>query len=76
MVKPGYSDKYLWLKTGDVVKSRTSCGIQVIKGFIVIDEKMRYVDVIIGDYEDSDGWPSTRYVDIDGFLIEFEVIEI
>lgn len=76
MVKPGYSDNYLGIKTGDVVKSRDVGNIQVIKGFIVIEENMRYVEVVIGDYEDSDGWTSTRYVDIDDFQNEFDVIEI
>jgi hypothetical protein len=76
MVKPGYSDNYLGLKTGDVVKSMLTGEIQVIKGFMLIDERMRYVDVIIGDYEDSDGWSSNRYVCIDDFQSEFDIIEV
>lgn len=76
MVKPGHSDSYLGLRTGDVVKSREFDKIFAIQGFIVISPKMRYVDVIVGDYEDSDGWTSTRYVDIDDFQNEFDVIEI
>lgn len=76
MVKPGHSDNYFGLKTGDIVKSRIAGIIRVIQGFIVIDEKMRYVDVILGDYEDSDGWTSTMYVDIDDFQNEFDVIEV
>lgn len=76
MAKQGHSDSYLGLKTGDVVKSKITREIQVIQGFIVISPKMRYADVIVGDYEDSDGWTSTRYVDIDDFQNEFDVIEV
>lgn len=76
MVRQGRYNNYSGLKTGDVVMSMDYNTVFVIRGFRVINEKTRYVNVIIEECEDSDGWISTWYVNIDEFQNEFYVIEI
>lgn len=76
MVRHGRYNNYSGLKTGDVVRSMDYNTVFVIRGFSVINEKTRYVNVIIEECEDSDGWISTWYVNIDKFQNEFYVIEI